>query len=244
MHYFFIGFILAVIAAAVIAGPRGAKFEKPPLELFPDMDRQSKVKYQKPSEFFADGRAARMPVEGTVPMGYLKTWQASEDHILNDIQFSRGQDYVSTGLMGDNWGDGMPEEFELDLAFMQHGREKYEVYCTPCHGATGAGNGIATNYGVGGVANLQQATFVEQPDGQLYTTITHGKGLMFGYGGNLTLKDRWSIVAYIRVLQKAASGSLDELKEEDRERLLAEAQPAEESSAAPAAGDAETGGEP
>jgi mono/diheme cytochrome c family protein len=229
MKYFIAGYILAVAAAILILGVRGQKFDEPPRELFNDMDRQSKVQYQEPSEFFADGRASRIPPQGTVPLGFEKPWNfpAEGESILETWHFNYGNAYVSTGRMGENWGDGIPEEFDVDAAFLARGRERYDINCKVCHGATGAANGVATNYGVIGVANLQQETFVNQPDGQIYNTIANGKGLMYGYGANLTLRDRWAIVAYVRALQKAQQGSIQDLTEEQRAQLQARYAPDE-----------------
>jgi mono/diheme cytochrome c family protein len=224
MKYFIAGYILAVAAAILIFGVRGQKFDEPPRELFNDMDRQSKVMYQEPSEFFADGRASRIPPVGTVPLGFEKPWEkpAEGESLLETWNFNYGTTYVSTGRIGENWGTGIPDDFEIDAAFLAKGRERYDINCKICHGATGAGNGVATNYGLIGVANLQQDTFVQQPDGQIYNTIANGKGLMYGYGANLTLRDRWAIVAYIRALQKAVNGSVEDLTPEQRDQLLAE----------------------
>ncbi len=221
LKYFITGYILAVLAAILILGPRGTKFEQPPRELFNDMDRQSKVKYQDPSDFFADGRAARLPVPGTVPLGFAKPWEAPEDPnaLVNRLVYNTGQNYLSTGRIDGNWGDGIPEEYTVDTDFLKRGMERYDINCKVCHGATGAGNGVATNYGVLGVANLQTEAFVNQPDGQIYNTIANGKGLMFGYGANLTLRDRWAIVAYVRALQLAQTGTLEDLTEEQRAEL-------------------------
>jgi mono/diheme cytochrome c family protein len=199
MRYYFIGLVLAVLAVLAVAGFRGDKTGRPPIELFPDMDRQEKVKPQKPSEFFADGRGARMPVEGTIPL---------KANVENE--------YLATGKMGSNWGDGIP--VELTLATLKRGRERYTISCQICHGATGAGTGITGKYGMN-PANLQQEMYRSMSDGEIFNTITHGKNTMFGYGANITPEDRWAIIAWLRVLQRSQNATLADVPETERAQL-------------------------
>nr|ANC58135.1 cytochrome c oxidase, cbb3-type, subunit III [Candidatus Methylacidiphilum infernorum] len=203
-NFFFICFLL-VITVVATAGLRGTKSRRPPLEIFPDMVRQLKVKEQAPSVFFPDGRASRMPVAGTV------CW---EEPVENP--------YFSTGIIGDQWGEGIPLEVSMDTLRM--GKERFEIYCSACHGLAGYGNGIATHFNLFGVPNYHQDHTRQMPDGQLFYIITHGQGMMLGYGANLSLEERWSIVAYIRALQKSQNVPLGELSEEQK-RLLKEANP-------------------
>jgi len=220
MRYLIIGGILFALAVAIIAGPRGLSFKEPPIEIFPDMDRQAKVKYQKPSAFFADGRAARQPVQGTVPMGYRPPASGDATHILNEISYSRGKGYLSTGKIGTFWGNGIPKALKLDQALLKRGQERYDIYCILCHGATGSGNGIVTKYGFTGIIpSYHDQRLLDMPDGEIYNTLTNGKGQMEGYGASLSLRDRWAIIAYIRALQKTRQGTLDELDETGKKQL-------------------------
>jgi mono/diheme cytochrome c family protein len=180
--------------------------KRPPIELFPDMVRQDKVKAQAPSAFFSDGRGARVPVSGTVPMGYSQptSMAAAESGAVMGggyevVLFSGKEDYANTGKTGGSWGNGLP--FEATLATLQRGRERYQIQCAVCHGATGQGNGIATKYGLVGVANLHQQRLRDMSDGEIYNTIVNGKNTMLGYGSTIQVPDRWAIVAYIRALQ-------------------------------------------
>ncbi len=205
MRWFFLILAIASITVALALGPRGEKFSSPPFMLFPDMDNQFKVKAQKPSEFFENGQGARVPVEGTVPMGYAAP---GENGLASSrLDFSRGSDYFNTGLFGDFYGKGFPEELKMDEAFLARGKERYQITCTPCHGTSGNGAGIVSKYwAIPPTANLLDPRVKAMPEGQIFWTITHGKGLMGPYNGVLSVSDRWAITAYLRGLQ-AASGN-------------------------------------
>lgn len=224
LKYFFILFALVIVTIVSIAGFRGQKFTQPPIEIFPDMDHQPKVKAQKPSDFFADGSATRLPVDGTVPVGYsMPLGPEGEVGIsgpYEDISFSTGPEYVNTGKFGDQWGTGMP--FEITPELMVRGQERYTINCAVCHGATGAGNGITSQYGLVGIASLLQTRIREMADGEIYNTITHGKNTMMGYGHNIQVPDRWAIVAYVRALQRSQGATIEDVPPGDRAQLETE----------------------
>ena len=231
MRFFILGFLLVAVAIAIVAGPRGHKHTSRPIELFNDMDYQSKVKYQKASKFFADGHANRMPVDGTVPFGLRKPGAKDDTHILNDYVYADGSDsYVETGKFGTVWGDGIPKNFTVDAKFLALGKERFDINCKICHGANGDGAGITTKYGLAGVPNYHDERLRTMPDGEIYNTISHGKGLMYPYGPNLNLKQRWAVVAYLRALQRTQTGTAADLSEANRAELEA----AEKAAAAPA----------
>lgn len=201
MRWFFL--ILGLLGVMVLAGVgvRGPKFTSPPIEIFPDMDRQYKLKFQKPSDFFADGVGSRKPVPGTVPLGFA----VAEDGGPSDFTFSNGLDYASTGMLGDYYGDGFPAAYKVNTELLERGRERFNINCVMCHGASGNGQGVVGKYwAIPPTANLVDPRVAAFPDGQIFWTITHGKGLMGPYNGTITLRDRWAIVAYVRALQKAA----------------------------------------
>jgi Cytochrome C oxidase, cbb3-type, subunit III len=217
MKYFFLSlfFIATIIVSAF--GFRGSKSELPPLEIFDDMDHQAKVKYQAASEFFADGRGARLRVPGTVPMGFDIPAKAAVDGAKPArVAFSAGVGYYDTGKMGDFYGDGLPTEITSDETvfndlFMKRGEQRYNIHCAICHGAAGNGKGVTSKFGILTAFNFQMAGNSDpanaaafRADGAIFDVITNGKGLMGGYGGNITVRDRWAIVAYIRALQQAA----------------------------------------
>jgi mono/diheme cytochrome c family protein len=227
LKYFFIIFGLLVITVVSIAGFRGQRFKSPPIEIFPDMDHQPKVKAQKPSGFFADGSATRPPVAATVPLGYVMP-QGNNDLAetaeafgpYENISFTGAPDYLNTGKMGDRWGTGLP--FEVTAAVMARGKERYSISCAVCHGATGAGNGITSKYGLVGIASLNQSRIREMSDGEIYNTITHGKNTMMGYGHNIQVPDRWAIVAYVRAIQRSQGAAIDDVPVSERAQLDAQ----------------------
>ncbi|MGC1481169.1 MAG: cytochrome c [Chthoniobacterales bacterium] len=224
LKYFFIFFALIVITVVALAGFRGERSSARPIEIFPDMDHQPKVKAQKPSEFFADGAATRLPVPGTVPLGYaMPIAEGDQAEAMaaagpyKSIRFSGAPGYFDTGKFEDQWGTGIP--FEVTPEILERGRERYSISCAVCHGATGAGNGITSKYGIVGIANLHQDRLVEMADGEIYNTITHGKNTMMGYGYNIQVPDRWAIVAYVRALQRSWKGTIADVPAAERPKL-------------------------
>src|SRR5271154_5721698 len=114
LRYFFISFILAVIAVIAIFGFQGTHFQEPPIQIFPDMKVQPKYVAQHESDFYADGRDGRAPVPGTVPIGYVlpgsySTNTASNSKVATGLNgFSNSTNYLNTGKIGDSYGDGFP----------------------------------------------------------------------------------------------------------------------------------------
>ena len=103
---------------------------------------------------------------------------------------------------------------------LERGQQRYGIYCTPCHGATGEGKGITQKIGaMAVVANLHDKRIVELPDGDLFNTISHGKNLMGAYAPQIALEDRWAVVAYLRALQLSRLGAVDDLSPEVRATL-------------------------
>ncbi len=227
LRSFFIALGLFLVLLAAVAGFRGQTGKKTPIEIFPDMDHQPKVKSQVPSGFFADNRGDREPVPGTVPLGY--EMPLSKDNPFPDegkyrtVRFSAGTGYFDTGRFGDRWGTGIPLPVTAEL--MQRGRERYTIYCGVCHGASGVGSGVAGQYGMVAIANYHQDRLRIMSDGEIFNTITHGKNTMLGYGASIPVDDRWAIVAYVRALQLSQQASLADVPPEERAKLEAPAQP-------------------
>jgi len=221
LRYFFIGLGLFLVGLFAVAGFRGQKSDKPPIEIFPDMDHQPKVKAQVPSDFFADDRGNRQPVPGTVPLGYEAP--VSKENPFPDegkyrmVRYSSGTDYMNTGRFGDQWGTGIPLPVTAEL--MQRGQERYTIFCGVCHGASGGGNGVAGQYGLVAIASLHQDRLREMADGEIYNTIVMGKNTMLGYGSKIPLDDRWAIVAYVRALQMAQTATINDVPPAERTAL-------------------------
>src|ERR1700726_2464959 len=140
---FFLIFLLFTIAVVAIFGFRGQKSTGSPLEVFPDMVRQMKVRAQAPLGFFADGRSPVLRVAGTMRIGYempkpqtdappAAAGAIPEEH--SRVAFSVGTDYYNTGKMGGQWGTGLPIKVTPEL--MERGRQRFNITCAMCHGAT------------------------------------------------------------------------------------------------------------
>jgi mono/diheme cytochrome c family protein len=222
---FFLIFLLFTIAVVAVFGFRGQKSTGAPLEVFPDMVRQMKVRAQAPLEFFADGRGPRAPVPGTVPIGYeIPHPQNSpagappgEGLSHRRLAFSAGTDYYNTGKMGDRWGTGIPVEVTPQL--MQRGQQRFNITCAMCHGATAAGNGITKQHGLATVVTLQDDRIRKMADGEIFNTITNGKNTMMAYGPNILVADRWAIIAYLRALQRSQTAAIVDVPPEHRAEL-------------------------
>jgi len=202
MRYFLFFFGLAVLAVMLVAGKRGGTSTKPPLELFPDMDRQPKLRPQAPNAFFPDGASSRLPVAGTVARGVP----------YEDNEINTGKIPGTT-----NWVADMPIEVTQEL--MRRGRDRYDIFCAACHGAVGDGRGITSNYGMGATASLHDNRVIHLEDGDIFNTITHGKNLMGAYGSRIAIQDRWAIIAYVRALQRSRLAYLEEVPAEERDPL-------------------------
>jgi mono/diheme cytochrome c family protein len=227
LRYFFIGLGLFLVGLLAVAGFRGQKSKEPPIEIFPDMDHQPKVKSQVPSRFFADNRGNRLPVQGTVPIGYeaprSKDNPFPEEGKYHGVRFTAGTDYLNTGRFGDQWGTGIPLPVTAEL--LQRGKDRYQIFCAVCHGASGGGNGVAGQYGLVAIASYHQDRLRQMADGEIYNTIVHGKNTMLGYGDRIPLNDRWAIVSYVRALQLAQTATLDDVPADERTKLEALPQP-------------------
>jgi mono/diheme cytochrome c family protein len=203
MRYVYLVFGLLLILAVSLAGFRGAKFTRPPIEIFPDMDRQAKVKAQSASKFFADGRADRPTPANTVARGHLDA----------DDAFFRAHDAAGAFITG------YPESLTVDETLVRRGQDRYMIYCAPCHGAVGDGNGITKTYGMGATATLLDERLRSMPSGEIFNTITHGKNTMRSYSDKLDAHDRWAVVAYVRALQRAAHASPADVPESAKAEL-------------------------
>jgi mono/diheme cytochrome c family protein len=203
MRYAYILLALAVVATVSIFGFRGSASTKPPLEVFPDMDRQAKYKPQAPSPFFADGRADRPLPAGVVARGTL-----------------RSDPHLSMGKTADGaWAAGFPASVVIDAKLLEHGKERFSIYCQPCHGALGDGNGITKQYGMGATPSYHDDRLRNMAEGEIFNTITHGKGNMLSYADKLTPEDRWAVIAYVRALQRAETGTINDVPASHKSEL-------------------------
>ena len=176
---------LALASAVVLSGcARGCTSSRPPIHINPSMDDQPKVLPQTASTFFYDGSSMRQPVPGTVAIGELK----------EDAAFFTGK------ATGDQFVATNP--VTVDEALLERGRQRYTIYCQPCHDARGDGKGILFQRGSVPTATFHDEKFLKYPDGQIFDVITNGHGLMSGYRWPIPPADRWAIVSHVRGLQQ------------------------------------------
>jgi len=212
MRYFLLSFFLLCAVVVSIAGFRGDKSRRPPIELFPDMDRQPKLRPQTHNNFFPDQLSSRLPVEGTVPRSKPVVVDGREIYPFEDNPLNTGRIAGTT-----NFVDTIPLPVTEQL--LARGQQRYTINCAPCHGATGDGKGITSKYGMIAIANFHDARLVKMPDGEIFNGITYGKNLMGPYGANVTVTDRWAIVGYIRALERGHLASLEDVPESLRSTL-------------------------
>lgn len=165
-----------------------------------DMHNQPKYVPYRSSEFFQDGLSERQQVVNTVARGELH-----EDA------------YLYTGKVGTKEGDRFP--FPITQAVMERGRERYDIYCSPCHSRVGDGNGMIVKRGYRQAANFHDQKYATQTVGHYYDVISHGSGAMPDYAAQIEPADRWAIAAYIRALQYAQNGTMSDVPADQRGQL-------------------------
>lgn len=180
---------LAALALLAVGCTRGSTSSRPPIHLNPNMDDQPRYEAQAESGFFADGKAMRQPVAGTVARGELVIAPA-----------------FVTGEAG-----GVPLAtlpIPVDQELLTRGAERYAIYCGPCHAEDGSGRSMLRERAGVATADLNQARLIDASDGYLFDVITNGFGLMPAYRYPIEPRDRWAIVAWVRRLQaEAGSGA-------------------------------------
>ena len=171
--------VLKTISALALAGlalaPVGCKRE--------DMHNQPRNEWQEASEFFADGMAARPQVEGTV----------AGTQVMSDSPL------LATRAAGGGYAEAYP--FEITRGALERGRQRYDIYCSMCHGATGYGDGMIVRRGFVKPPSFHLDRLRAAPPGYFVEVITHGFGAMYSYNDRVTPEDRWKIAAYVKTLQ-------------------------------------------
>jgi mono/diheme cytochrome c family protein len=199
-------FVLSLIPFALIALARATNQPTPRINIIPDMDIQPKFKPQSENAMFADGRAMRPVIPGTVARG----------HLNEDTAFFSGRN-------GDQW---VSSPVEWTDQVMHRGRERFEIYCSPCHGMSGYGDGMVAKR----ADQLQEGTWTPplslhsesvrvQPDGQIFNTISHGIRSMPSYASQIPPADRWAIIAYVRALQRSQNARLEDVPADVQQTL-------------------------
>ncbi len=191
----------AAVLVGTLSGCREGTSESPPILLERNMYDQERYDVQSYSSFFQDHRTMRTPVEGTI----------ARDSYEDDPE-------VATGLLADKTGYVMaiPQTYIQRAGGLEkveaRGQERYGIYCAPCHGLNGSGQGMVTckrdkptdpcqSRGFATLPSYNDQRIRQMPDGQIFATISHGVRVMPAYGPQIPVQDRWAIVAYVRALQ-------------------------------------------
>jgi len=207
------------IAAFIAAGSLGCGKQDIGWGFYQQMAEQPKIKMHSPFQFFTDGRGNRPYEEGTVARGMLQ----ENEHLYSGIKeggtaaawkdFNPSKDLMTVAQAKSPYFETFPMEVTEELIL--RGKERFNIYCSVCHGVTGAGNGMIVQRGYlpppsfyidhsRGLKYLTGASvpLPEAPAGYYFQVITHGYGGMGSYSAQITPKDRWAIIAYIRALQE------------------------------------------
>lgn len=234
--------IFGLVPLVLIAKMRVTPQTTPRVELVHDMDYQPKLKTQRFSRMFADGRGMRPLLAGTMARGDLRHDIALFEGLLPDLADevdrshllpnAKKADGTSVSLDKLPWVSEIP--IPVDEKLMARGQERYNIYCAVCHGLSGKGDGIITQRAMQlQAANPSVGTWLlptplysepvrKQKVGQLFNTITHGVRKMPSYAAQIPVEDRWAIVLYLRALQESGSGTINDVPAERREQLNAE----------------------
>ncbi len=208
------GIALAAAALAVLPACRGDRSKNPPRQFLPDMDDSPKWNPQSQSDFFADGRTMRQPVQGTVPFGRFdfdpsQTWAQSlpaafsdhrKDLLKVDSSFYFGRDEAGEVV------DRIPVAVTSDLLAL--GQERFNIFCSVCHGYYGNGQGTVGVRWMNLPANFHDDKYKDRSaetgkDGHLFEVVRNGFNTMPGYAHAISESEAWAIVGYIRTLQAA-----------------------------------------
>jgi mono/diheme cytochrome c family protein len=199
--------LIGAVGLSALAACRGNTSPEPPVTFIRNMYDQPKYQIQGYSEFYEDHRSMRVPVAGVV----------SREEVL-DLRLAKGRTENDDG-----WVLTIPRE-AIDRAggmgaLLDRGKDRYNIFCAPCHDQTGSGQGMVAKRaaaipGAGAMAptNLTIERLRHIPDGQLYGTISNGIRNMPPYGPQTTVDDRWAIVAYVRALQLSQASYSPEQK--------------------------------
>ena len=166
-----------------------------------DMHTQPKYKPLEQSSFFEDGRSARPVVAGTVARGHLRI----DEHLY-------------AGRINGALADTFP--FPITRQDLERGRERYNIYCSPCHDYTGGGHGMIVQRGFPPPPSYHIDRLRQAPVGHFFEVMTKGYGTMFSYADRVSPEDRWRIAAYIRALQLSQGATINDVPPEERQQLL------------------------
>jgi mono/diheme cytochrome c family protein len=165
-----------------------------------NMSANSRLKVYEPSAFYPDAQSARPVISGTVALGLL---QADE--------------LLYTGKQGGQDATQFP--FPVTRAMLERGQLRFNIYCSPCHGLLGDGNGMIVQRGLSAPPTFHQQRLRDAPAGHFFDVITNGFGRMYSYAARVTPEDRWAIIAYIRALQLSQNATIADVPPEQRTQI-------------------------
>ena len=195
-------FIILIASATLLSGCyRGKPSTKPPVHLIPDMDSQPKYDTQESSRYFEDGSSMRLPVDGTVAVG----------HLNEDSKYYKGKN--------NNGSFVKKNPVDVTLPLLNRGRQQFNIYCAPCHGRVGDGNGIVVKHGFLPPPTFHADRLRDVEDGYIYDVITNGIRNMPSLAHQVPVSDRWAIVGYVRALQRSQNATLNDVPIELREKI-------------------------
>lgn len=180
---------------------QGTPSENTPIHLNPNMDDQPKYEAMEESRFFLDKSSMRMPVEGTIARGKLNENTA----------------YFYGKNADGSFVKKMPVQMTLPL--LKRGQKRFEIYCTPCHGRTGTGQGIVIKKGFLAPQSYHIDRLRKIEDGYLFDVISNGIRNMPSYGYQVPVDDRWAIVAYVRALQRSQNAKITDVPEDIKNNM-------------------------
>jgi mono/diheme cytochrome c family protein len=192
------------VAVIGLGACRGDISTEPPVHLNQNMDFQARFDPQEENAFFADGRAQRPPVPGTVAQDELK----DDDHLYR-------------GKVNGQFASTLPMPVSAEL--LGRGKDRFEIYCAPCHDAAGTGQGVVAKrgqkFGMVALPDFRSERLVAMASGQIFDAISNGVRGMPSYGAQIPVHDRWAIVAYLRALQISGRARLADIPAEVKEQL-------------------------
>lgn len=187
------GVVLALYLATTPGCYRGQPSQNTPVHLNPNMDNQPRYEAQEAGPFFADNMAMRYPVEGTIARGQLYADMVYQTGFVVDSRLVK------------------KSPVPITMHLLKRGQERFDIYCSPCHGRVGDGKGAVSQRGM-----LPPPTFHDErmrniEDGHIFNVITNGKNNMAPYRFQVPVPDRWAIVAYVRALQRSQNATAADL---------------------------------
>jgi mono/diheme cytochrome c family protein len=195
-------FVIVIMMSLIFGGCQGRPSEETPIHINPNMDMQPKILPQSSSEFFENGSGMRLPVEGTIARGDLN----------ENLVYWEGKDPYTGEFVSKS-----PIVPTIDN--LEYGRERFNIYCSICHGQVGDGTGIIIKKGYMVPPSFHTDQIREYPDGQIFDIITNGIRNMPRYSDQIPVEDRWYIVNYLRALQRSQNASYSDLPDDIKEKI-------------------------